>query len=451
VQIINDLDDYEMEEIYDSSLTVDHWIDAAGKLKEFGEITLTEEQIVSKMELDEREPDEQEVEGPTGNAGATMDRWYHQAAMVIWPNKAHFSILLHAGQYSAIPELQEMLANNSADLARCREFASLILEHWQLSTTNNFEIIGAETVAMTHQMLLALKQLADSLLLERFCNQILVSDFSGSEGGDMRGVCEQYGWANFSNALLHMSTQTQLSKVAAFCRLLADFCTQTISDEQQGFATELAQNALDSLLSCEEKYYYGQDNNELKKQAISHLFKAVDFLNQVQLVERLGQSLANAPQRFDLRTVLFPVVIELKQWLDLQPNACPSFKTFFLQPCLERIKDLATLRIDAPKDWQRAADLSCHCADCTELAQFLRNPLQKEYRFRMRQDRRDHLENQMRHHQSDVTRTTERKGSPHTLVCVKNQASYERAKQQQALDIQMWHELEACQNALSVA
>jgi hypothetical protein len=225
---------------------------------------------------------------------------------------------------------------------------------------------------------------------------------------------------------------------------LADFCTQTVRDEQQGFCTQLAQNALDGLGSCEEKHYYGYDANELKKQAVSHLFKTGYCLNQVQLLEQLGQNLTKASQRFDLRSVLFPVVIELKQWLDLQPNACPVFTAFFLQPCLERLKDLATLRIDAPKDWQRVADLSCHCADCTELAVFLSNPLQKECRFRMRQDKRDHLEKQMQRHQSDVTRTTDRKGSPHTLVCVKNQASYERAKQQQVLDIQMWHELQAC-------
>jgi predicted 2-oxoglutarate/Fe(II)-dependent dioxygenase YbiX len=439
-----DDDDYEMGEIYDSSLTVNHWIDAAGKLKEFGEISLREEQIVSKTALNEREPDEQEVEGPTGNEGTSMDRWYHQAAMVIWPNQAHFSILLHTGQYSAFPHLQDMLANQPADLTRCREFANLILEHWRFNSLNDFEIRDADTIAVAHRMLLALKQMADSDLLVRFCNQILLHDFSGTEGSELRRVCEQYGWANFSNALLQMSTQTQLPRVTAFSQLLADFCTQTVSDEQQGFCTELAQNALDSLGACEEKYYYGHDNDALKKQAVSHLFKTGYCLNQVQLLEQLGQNLTKVPQRFDLRSVLFPVVIELKHWLDLQSNDYPSFTAFFLQPCLERLKDLATLRIDAPKDWQRAADLSCHCADCTELVAFLSSPLQKEHRFRMRQDRRDHLEAQMQRHQSDVTRTTDRKGSPHTLVCVKNQASYERAKQQQALDIQMWHELQAC-------
>jgi hypothetical protein len=48
----------------------------------------------------------------------------------------------------------------------------------------------------------------------------------------------------------------------------------------------------------------------------------------------------------------------------------------------------------------------------------------------VREDRRRHLEHQVRGHECDLDLRTERRGSPYTLVCTKNTASYQaRLKQ----------------------
>ena len=48
----------------------------------------------------------------------------------------------------------------------------------------------------------------------------------------------------------------------------------------------------------------------------------------------------------------------------------------------------------------------------------------------MRQDRRDHLANQIRNHKCDLDMETETRGTPHTLICTKNTASFqERTKE----------------------
>lgn len=43
----------------------------------------------------------------------------------------------------------------------------------------------------------------------------------------------------------------------------------------------------------------------------------------------------------------------------------------------------------------------------------------------MREDRRRHLEEKIRYHECDVNCRTERTRSPHTLICTKNQSSYQ--------------------------
>jgi len=99
-------DDYEIGEIYDYSLSANHWSDCKGKKVGLGEIRLDEDDIVSEAPLDYGDPDSEDFEGFTGNAGMTLERWYHRAAIVLWPRDKHFAVLCGAGTDAAIGGLQ---------------------------------------------------------------------------------------------------------------------------------------------------------------------------------------------------------------------------------------------------------------------------------------------------------------------------------------------------------
>jgi len=88
-----------------------------------------------------------------------------------------------------------------------------------------------------------------------------------------------------------------------------------------------------------------------------------------------------------------------------------------------------------PQDWSQPVALSCHCEDCRALQTFALDPRSRERRFRVRQDRRQHLQRQIEHHGLDMGHVTERTGSPQTLVCRKTRASYRRQCQQHAEDV----------------
>jgi hypothetical protein len=103
---------------------------------------------------------------------------------------------------------------------------------------------------------------------------------------------------------------------------------------------------------------------------------------------------------------------------------------------------LTATPIEPPADWKRDADLDCKCADCKELARFLRDPVEQVHRFPRRKELRQHLHRQIDTHRLDVTHVTERKGSPQTLVCTKNQATYERRLAQFNVDTQLLKDLE---------
>lgn len=88
-----DTDDWEMID-GEASFKVSHWINPDNKKVSIGKMDLEEEEIYPSVDLEEMVPDGVEVEEATGNEGATMERWYKRAVVVIWPNKTDFDLKL---------------------------------------------------------------------------------------------------------------------------------------------------------------------------------------------------------------------------------------------------------------------------------------------------------------------------------------------------------------------
>jgi hypothetical protein len=55
------------------------------------------------------EPFESEHEGYTGNAGNTVEHWYHRAAVVLWPRERTFVIRAKASPRWGIGEVAKSL------------------------------------------------------------------------------------------------------------------------------------------------------------------------------------------------------------------------------------------------------------------------------------------------------------------------------------------------------
>ena len=75
----------------------------------------------------------QEVHEATGNEGVSMERWYRQGVIVIWPRDRYFGILAGEGQAGAVPSLEKLAAGprKPAAAAACRTFAKEIIGHWK--------------------------------------------------------------------------------------------------------------------------------------------------------------------------------------------------------------------------------------------------------------------------------------------------------------------------------
>lgn len=98
-------DDYEIVEVVDGWRYIDHWVSSEDRAEAFGEVPIGEEEVLPVGALDDEAPDEQRIMEATGNEGATFERTYHRAALVLWPRNRSVDVLLQAGVAGAVAYL----------------------------------------------------------------------------------------------------------------------------------------------------------------------------------------------------------------------------------------------------------------------------------------------------------------------------------------------------------
>ena len=104
--------------------------------------------------------------------------------------------------------------------------------------------------------------------------------------------------------------------------------------------------------------------------------------------------------------------------------------------CLGHLRVRIAQPLEAPRDWQRTSALACSCRDCTELGRFLTDAERRVWSFKAAEARRGHVSGTVARARCDLDLTTEKRGSPYTLVCTKNQASYDRRVKQRKQDLE---------------
>jgi hypothetical protein len=138
------------------------------------------------------------------------------------------------------------------------------------------------------------------------------------------------------------------------------------------------------------------------------------------------------PGTFDFDTVLVPSVHTL---LGAPETADQVAVQRLRDACLEHLNKRIALPLEPPADCRRDSNLGCDCQDCRMLKVYLSDAAQQVWVFAAAQHRRSHVEDTIRTAHCDVDFTTEKRGSPHRLVCTKNQASYLRRCEQRESDL----------------
>ncbi len=425
-----------MGEVYDSRLSADHWSDQHGDKVRMGEIRLDENEIVAHETLDEADPNREDFEGFTGNAGMTLERWYHRAAVVIWPRSKHFQVLCSSGTDTAIGGLEPMVKQlkcatkaSREELRReCLAFASAILETWQ---PGSHDYSPEKKDRVDRNLFPDLLCELDAVeLVQQLLMEVLPVDSTVQLGKSFVKYCKQHGWATFEAGLTKVLETTTQATVTRNADLLRALCVGRDKNLERIETCRRLSERLVQSLTVFDQQPRDHDWRWPRIERATLLSSLVAALTAVTAEQPLAQLIDHtlACDQYDLTEAHLTAIFALESQLAKLPGGDTAISRW-LAACRCALESRTAEAPPRPTDYRRADNLSCKCKDCRALSAFLADPNQREARFPMAKERRHHLHATIVSNRCDCSHITDHRGSPHTLVCTKTTASFDAARE----------------------
>lgn len=445
-------------EVNEDDLSASQWRDLKGKPQPLGAVPLANSSIVSRIPLDEWKPTSEEYEGYTGNAGNTLDRWYHRSALVIWHDDHHFDIVARGG-YQASIELFNSMRSKLAKTAKknldraerdCLRLAEAILRQWPSRLVYSQHYNGGDDdQSRLRGFIDTLGEIAELSLVRDVISVMTLRDKQTRLEKFLSLATKRFGLKDLEPSLIQLLSspmnQRDLGVAPREFGWLLRISKVVKASDKEAF------QKLCSLASTRfiESYLTSRSNRTEMKVVSEALEQLVLALVTADCEVALAELIAAVCQRADR----FRIHVEQAQCLQSTVSWCQKAKLSIPAPVaswLENVRDQLRVRTQErpspPGNWERTTRVNCNCKFCAALNQFLADPNLETTAIAAAEHQRGHIESEARKSQIDASSKLEKRGSPHRLVFTKTQDSYERAVKQFEADANVLIELEALSN-----
>ncbi|MDZ4780951.1 MAG: hypothetical protein SGJ19_11915, partial [Planctomycetia bacterium] len=369
-------------------------------------------------------------------AGMTLERWYHRAAIVVWPREYHFRVLCGAGAGAAIAGLNTMVIawrkarqpDQEVQRELCVQFAGAIIDAW--SPNEYRHSCYAQDRSDRGLLPRLLQELNAAELVCRFLAQVMPRDSEVQLDKSFAAFGRKHGWEPFSRSLIGLFETSSVETIQRNAALLMSLCLDRAKDAERDQLcrrlAELSVAALERMDRNTPKHDWraGQiDRAEL----LATLVKSVVAVQAETTLARLIDHTLATSDKYALTDVHLKALFSLESWLPGKLGRLESTIARWLAHCRTELEQRTAQAPALPADFRRGAKLSCTCGDCRELSQFLDDSRASVHHFPRAKDRRQHLHQVIDACGCDLTHATTRQGRPFTLVCTKTTASYEKA------------------------
>jgi hypothetical protein len=438
-------DEFEIIEVSERTATLSHWQRPDGGPTELGTLPFADEELCPPDALAEMEPDELYFEEATGNEGASFARTYRRAAVVLWPQRRWLAVLAQAGLRTTLPYLAELTRRweesdeNAAPAVwqQAHELSRQMLRQWPRPHYGySYQHASAGDAAT---MLRLLTRLRDAESIDAFLTTLTAAGVY--EKGDNEAVL-------MATRLLRPERTAELLEriMAANAPHALGACADLLARA----AASAAGGALD--LRPAATTFISLLPGDPARAPNPGMMWRTPFVDETVVVDTLtalgdiDAGLADAmvdymlawPKTYDADAVLIPALLRLNE----ASRSLPAVRRL-RSVCVAHLRARIAQPLEPPRDWTRASTLTCRCPRCTLLSQFLADPSRETWTFKAAEPDRQHLEGSIRANRCDLDVVTERTGRPYSLVCTKNQASYDRRARQRTADLEALARLEA--------
>lgn len=431
-QFYTDEDEYnenevETGELIDSETTLSSWVDGAGKSLKIKECHVSDSELCWTKASNEFEPFDSDYEGYMGNYGNTMDRWYHRAAIILWPQKDHDSVLFDIDANSVISGLYKLTKKKSQE-TRIRQIITSLSPYWPEQVRRNCES-NVQDAIFNLAIYINDSQLAQ-VMLGCFGMQVITP----ARIPLLMSLQRAYGtswlltlleaWAKPESQWSKTDKCKQLSQLVKKITLKNDDHKQ-ITDWLLNYQFQTIQKYDVSNKENDSRIQLLERNPERFSEVIDFIKACIFVKSHAIYLEAVNYVMSNpalyAP--LELVGVLDCIVgnlprSDLKQWQ----------YTMIRDYILNSLKAEHSAGVRQKNDWSIKERTVCKCQDCDFLAEFLESSKLKSIAWPLSKDRRSHIHRGIDGLGISVMHKTERTGSPHKLILTKTEDLFRHSK-----------------------
>jgi predicted 2-oxoglutarate/Fe(II)-dependent dioxygenase YbiX len=429
-------DEFEVGETFDRALMLSEWRRPDGGKPMFSAFPFSEDELCPPDAFEDLMPDEEHFHEATGNEGASFERTYSRAGLVLWPSARRLAVLNQAGLRETLPYLEDITARWEAGNATMQSplwrEADALSEHMLRSWPGQAWRAEGDTAA---------GRMLD--LQSRLGNVAHIAAFLAERSAEGHYAAQDNAAIVRAAALLPATRATDLlvrilrRNAPAHLGACGDLLRRCVAPPA-GFSGNVAEigAALVDILPGDPARPAAPDpwvrRAPVKPGFVVDLLTAASQVGAGLAARAIGHILA-WPMTYTPDEVLVPAALAFAKLTE--SLAWPAVARL-REAARDHLRRRIALPLEPPRDWARSNPLKCACAECSSLAAFLVAPDQPQWRLKAVQERRSHVEDSIRHAACDVDVATEKRGSPHTLVATKNRASYERRAEQRREDLE---------------
>ena len=423
----DDGDDFTIGEVFDSSSTLGDWRRADGTARPMGVSKLRDEELSPPDAFKDAEPEALSFSEATGNEGASFERTYRRAAVVIWPEARALRVIAGDGPATSVPYLAEMDAAGRDPLPLARE----VIAAWPLETRG---WRPSEDPAHAAKLLeLLCRKRAAALIALYFEHVVTRGPYDGTANELLVRAALLLPRAEWGQVMAGAIEANAAGAPAAVATLFRLFATAVRAKRH----AETAEPAVCAVLAClpgcvTARPSYGRIGNDANATVVREVLQGCGILGDEAAADEAANHIFARQDLFPEDAILVPAVIAFLASADARPTG--GFERVRTH-CVAHLKARIAQELAPPPDFTREGRITCNCADCAALGRFLSSPREPRWEFRAAKPRRAHISTVISSKRLDLDTETLERGSPHGLLCTKNQRSYDRRVAQRAEDL----------------
>lgn len=430
-----DTDDDEpiLSDLIESNIELRSWVASASKKPTAISSSVRDEELCYTRPSADMSPFQSDYTGYMGNWGNELERWYHRAAIVIWPRERTFVIRARASASWALKELVKTLRRGRQDDAR-RKMESL-LPFWS-------NTVGSSTEPLMPDALRVAAGVADPILASRIVTPLPLETFDAEAATLFEPLLRQFG-LQWSEEVLSALPVVRDDVRRKWLALLPRICKELSAAGKAGAA--LARWLAVRQWEWIENELGKADNDPSPSSASAKLSDLVPpllaILRSTVMIGALDVQESIVGQLAAARTERrVDALMALLRGAPKRDGGLRHALRPLHELCTESLTAWSSAPLRESGDWSILAELSCRCELCRKLHAFLVSPERRVFEWPIAEGPRAHVQRIIERHELPVAHQTRRTGRPYTLVLTKRETLFEReaARRRQWLQDLEW-------------